>query len=82
MVAEVKNVKKDTVSEIESEIVLISTGRRPNTDDIGLDKVGVATDKVTQLVLAIQSLVTVCCAHMLFYLPLSSVRCTDWSGGC
>jgi len=50
MVAEVKNVKKDTVSEIESEIVLISTGRRPNTDDIGLDKVGVATDKIGRVV--------------------------------
>merc|ERR1711934_5182 len=50
MVAEVKDLKKDKVAQIESDIVLISTGRRPNTDDIGLDNVGIVTDKIGRVV--------------------------------
>jgi pyruvate/2-oxoglutarate dehydrogenase complex dihydrolipoamide dehydrogenase (E3) component len=33
-----------TTSEIRGSHVLIATGRRPNTDDLGLDKAGVAVD--------------------------------------
>jgi pyruvate/2-oxoglutarate dehydrogenase complex dihydrolipoamide dehydrogenase (E3) component len=33
-----------TTSEIRGSHVLIATGRRPNTDDLGLDKAGVAAD--------------------------------------
>jgi dihydrolipoamide dehydrogenase len=50
MVCAIKDVKKDKDSEIESDVVLISTGRRPNTDDIGLDSVGIATDKIGRVV--------------------------------
>ncbi|SCB59187.1 Pyruvate/2-oxoglutarate dehydrogenase complex, dihydrolipoamide dehydrogenase (E3) component [Rhizobium aethiopicum] len=32
-------------AEIEASHVLIATGRKPNTDDLGLDAAGVATDK-------------------------------------
>jgi len=31
--------------EVEGSHVLLATGRRPNTDDLGLEKAGVATDK-------------------------------------
>lgn len=62
MVAEVKDLKKDKVAQIESDIVLVSTGRRPNTDDIGLDNVGIVTDKVL-------SCMTV--------FPLSAAPCAD-----
>eukprot|EP00658_Telonema_sp_P-2_P039723 TRINITY_DN2837_c0_g4_i2.p1 TRINITY_DN2837_c0_g4~~TRINITY_DN2837_c0_g4_i2.p1 ORF type:complete len:261 (+),score=100.87 TRINITY_DN2837_c0_g4_i2:87-869(+) len=50
MVATVKDVKKDKESTIESDIVLISTGRRPNTDDVGLEAVGIETDKIGRVV--------------------------------
>lgn len=50
MVASIKDIKKDKISELESDVVLISTGRRPNTDDIGLDSVGVTTDKIGRVV--------------------------------
>lgn len=33
-----------TVSEIAGTHLLVATGRRPNTDDLGLDKAGIATD--------------------------------------
>jgi pyruvate/2-oxoglutarate dehydrogenase complex dihydrolipoamide dehydrogenase (E3) component len=35
----------DGVAPIEASHVLIATGRIPNTDDLGLDRAGVATDK-------------------------------------
>jgi pyruvate/2-oxoglutarate dehydrogenase complex dihydrolipoamide dehydrogenase (E3) component len=31
--------------DVEGSHLLVATGRRPNTDDLGLDKAGVATDK-------------------------------------
>src|SRR5271155_3674712 len=33
-----------TVSEVVGTHLLVATGRRPNTDDLGLDKAGIATD--------------------------------------
>jgi len=50
MVATVKDVKKDKIAEIKSEIVLISTGRKPNTEDVGLSSVGIETDKIGRIV--------------------------------
>jgi dihydrolipoamide dehydrogenase len=50
MVCEIKDVKKDKVSQLEADKVLVSTGRRPNTDDIGLTNVGVTTDKIGRVV--------------------------------
>jgi len=35
----------DGEPEIEGSHVLLATGRRPNTDDLGLDAAGIATDK-------------------------------------
>ncbi len=35
----------DGIAEITASHVLIATGRVPNTDDLGLDRAGVATDK-------------------------------------
>ena len=35
----------DGAPEIIGSHILLATGRRPNTDDLGLDKAGVATDK-------------------------------------
>lgn len=35
----------DGAPEILGSHILLATGRRPNTDDLGLDKAGVATDK-------------------------------------
>jgi pyruvate/2-oxoglutarate dehydrogenase complex dihydrolipoamide dehydrogenase (E3) component len=32
------------ISEIAGTHMLVATGRRPNTDDLGLDKAGIATD--------------------------------------
>jgi pyruvate/2-oxoglutarate dehydrogenase complex dihydrolipoamide dehydrogenase (E3) component len=33
-----------TISQIAGTHILVATGRRPNTDDLGLDKAGIATD--------------------------------------
>jgi dihydrolipoamide dehydrogenase len=37
-------------TEFESDIVLVSTGRRPYTSDIGLEKLGIETDKLGRIV--------------------------------
>ncbi|MGQ0559601.1 MAG: dihydrolipoyl dehydrogenase [Sphingosinicella sp.] len=34
---------------IECDVVLVSIGRRPNTDGLGLDKAGIATNKLCQI---------------------------------
>jgi len=41
--------KKETV-ELDADIVLVSTGRRPNTDNLGLEAVGIAQDKIGRVV--------------------------------
>lgn len=40
----VMTVDCDGVSELRGSHLLVATGRRPNTDDLGLDRAGVATD--------------------------------------
>ena len=40
---ELKNSNKE-LSKIKSDIVLVSTGRSPNTDNLGLEKIGVSVD--------------------------------------
>ena len=42
IVAKVKSAGK--ISEIAGTHLLVATGRRPNTDDLGLDKAGIGTD--------------------------------------
>jgi pyruvate/2-oxoglutarate dehydrogenase complex dihydrolipoamide dehydrogenase (E3) component len=41
----VATASKEEVSEVIGSHLLIATGRRPNTDDLGLDRAGVATDE-------------------------------------
>lgn len=38
-----------TAETIEADVVLVSIGRRPNTDGLGLDKIGLATNKRGQI---------------------------------
>jgi pyruvate/2-oxoglutarate dehydrogenase complex dihydrolipoamide dehydrogenase (E3) component len=40
----VMTIDRDGVSEIRGSHLLVATGRRPNTDDLGLDRAGVARD--------------------------------------
>jgi pyruvate/2-oxoglutarate dehydrogenase complex dihydrolipoamide dehydrogenase (E3) component len=40
----VKVESAGTISQIAGSHMLVATGRRPNTDDLGLDKAGIATD--------------------------------------
>jgi pyruvate/2-oxoglutarate dehydrogenase complex dihydrolipoamide dehydrogenase (E3) component len=41
----VKTESAGGLSQIAGTHLLVATGRRPNTDDLGLDKAGIATDK-------------------------------------
>jgi pyruvate/2-oxoglutarate dehydrogenase complex dihydrolipoamide dehydrogenase (E3) component len=40
----VKIESKGSISQIAGTHMLVATGRRPNTDDLGLDRAGIATD--------------------------------------
>jgi pyruvate/2-oxoglutarate dehydrogenase complex dihydrolipoamide dehydrogenase (E3) component len=40
----VKIESRGKVSQVAGSHVLVATGRRPNTDDLGVDKAGIATD--------------------------------------
>eukprot|EP01129_Flabellula_baltica_P009212 TRINITY_DN372_c0_g1_i1.p1 TRINITY_DN372_c0_g1~~TRINITY_DN372_c0_g1_i1.p1 ORF type:complete len:501 (+),score=157.16 TRINITY_DN372_c0_g1_i1:179-1681(+) len=41
----IKDLKKETESEIVADVILVSIGRRPYTDNLGLENVGVNTNK-------------------------------------
>eukprot|EP01130_Rhizamoeba_saxonica_P017368 TRINITY_DN83_c0_g1_i1.p1 TRINITY_DN83_c0_g1~~TRINITY_DN83_c0_g1_i1.p1 ORF type:complete len:321 (-),score=126.25 TRINITY_DN83_c0_g1_i1:31-993(-) len=41
----VKDLKSGKESEIDADVVLVSIGRKPYTEDLGLENVGVETDK-------------------------------------
>ncbi len=43
--AEISYVKNGETKTLEADKVLVAVGRRPNTDDIGLDKLGLKTDE-------------------------------------
>jgi dihydrolipoamide dehydrogenase len=45
----VEPAKGGEASSIEADVVLVSIGRRPNTDGLGLDKVGIALNKQGQV---------------------------------
>jgi dihydrolipoamide dehydrogenase len=45
----VEPAKGGDASTIEADVVLVSIGRRPNTDNLGLDKVGLTTNKQGQV---------------------------------
>ena len=42
---EIKDLKTSKIDTIEADIVLVAVGRRPNTDNLGLDKIGVKVDE-------------------------------------
>ena len=42
---EIKDLKTSKTEILEADIVLVAVGRRPNTDNLGLDKIGVKVDK-------------------------------------
>ena len=42
---DLETIKDNKKTEMEADVVLVSTGRRPYTDSLGLDKVGIKTDK-------------------------------------
>ncbi|OMJ08450.1 Dihydrolipoyl dehydrogenase, mitochondrial, partial [Smittium culicis] len=50
VVLEVESVKTGKKEIIESEVVLVSIGRRPYTDGLGLENVGVQVDKRGQVI--------------------------------
>ena len=45
----VEPAKGGEASTIDADVVLVSIGRKPNTDGLGLDKVGLATNKAGQI---------------------------------
>ena len=45
----VEPAKGGDSTTIEADVVLVSIGRKPNTDNLGLDKVGLATNKQGQI---------------------------------
>jgi len=45
-----ENMKKGETVNLEADIVLVSTGRRPNTDNLGLAEIGVEMDKIGRVV--------------------------------
>ena len=45
----VEPAKGGEASTIEADVVLVSIGRRPNTDGLGLDKIGLATNQRGQI---------------------------------
>jgi dihydrolipoamide dehydrogenase len=49
MVVEVEEIKSGTKSQIECDKILVATGRKPTTQGLGLDKVGVTTNKLGQV---------------------------------
>ena len=42
---EIKDIKTSKTDILEADIVLVAVGRRPNTDNLGLEKIGVKVDK-------------------------------------
>jgi len=50
LVVTAENMKKGETVQLNADIVLVATGRRPNTDNLGLEKVGVAQDKIGRVI--------------------------------
>jgi len=45
-----EDLKKKTEVEFEADIVLVSTGRKPNTENLGLEALNIAQDKIGRVV--------------------------------
>merc|ERR1711988_409110 len=50
LVVTAQDMKKDKEITLDADIVLVATGRRPNTDKLGLEDVGIAKDKLGRMV--------------------------------
>jgi len=46
MLVEVEDMQANAKSQIECDVILVSTGRRPYTAGLGLETVGITTDKI------------------------------------
>ncbi|MDR3607448.1 MAG: dihydrolipoyl dehydrogenase [Oligoflexia bacterium] len=49
MIVQTEEIATGTKSQIECDRVLVATGRKPNTQGLGLDAIGLATDKLGRL---------------------------------
>lgn len=49
MVVEAEEIASGTKSQIECDVILVATGRRPNTDGLGLQALGLKTDKAGRI---------------------------------
>jgi dihydrolipoamide dehydrogenase len=47
---QVEDRKEGKIVDMDADIVLVATGRRPNTENLGLQKLGVAMDKIGRVV--------------------------------
>jgi dihydrolipoamide dehydrogenase len=50
LVVTAEDMKKSETVTLDADIVLVATGRRPNTDNLGLEKIGVAQDKIGRVI--------------------------------
>jgi dihydrolipoamide dehydrogenase len=50
LVVTAEDMKKSATTTLEADIVLVATGRRPNTDNLGLEEVGIEKDKIGRVV--------------------------------
>jgi len=50
LVVTAENMKKGEEVTLDADIVLVATGRRPNTDNLGLEGVGISKDKIGRVI--------------------------------
>ena len=48
-------------SSMEADVILYATGRKPRTEDLGLDKAGIKTDKDGAIV--VSTMISLCFTH-------------------
>lgn len=44
-----EDLKTNKTNTEEADVVLLSTGRKPYTDNLGLEKLGIETDKIGRI---------------------------------
>jgi dihydrolipoamide dehydrogenase len=49
MTVEIEEISSGTKSKLEADVILVATGRRPYTSGLGLEKVGLETDKAGKI---------------------------------
>jgi dihydrolipoamide dehydrogenase len=50
LIVTAEDMKKNETTTLECDKVLVATGRRPNTDNLGLEEVGIAKDKIGRVI--------------------------------